>query len=151
VLAPQPSHERLYRHDLVGSCQQLGQQQAFLLPPQHDRAVVSLDLQRPEHQKPHGASVMHPATAEKGRTGPTGTALQPCYHPAATARQPPRATLPTARTAATSAASVKRGREAMHNQHAGLSQLLAEQRITQRHEQAAHARLAHDARRPRHR
>jgi hypothetical protein len=39
----------------------------------------------------------------------------------------------------------------MHNQHAGLSQLLAEQRITQRHEQAAHARLAHDARRPRHR
>jgi hypothetical protein len=39
----------------------------------------------------------------------------------------------------------------MHNQHAGLSQLLAEQRITQRYEQAAHARLAHDARRPRHR
>ena len=38
----------------------------------------------------------------------------------------------------------------MHNQHAGLSQLLAEQRITQRHEQAAHARLAHDARRSRH-
>ena len=28
----------------------------------------------------------------------------------------------------------------MHNQHAELSQLLAEQRITQRHEQAAHAR-----------
>ena len=28
----------------------------------------------------------------------------------------------------------------MHNQHAGLSQLLAEQRITERHEQAAHAR-----------
>jgi hypothetical protein len=39
----------------------------------------------------------------------------------------------------------------MHNQHAGLSQLLAEQRITQRHEQATHTRLAHDARRPRHR
>jgi hypothetical protein len=35
----------------------------------------------------------------------------------------------------------------MHNQHAGLSQLLAEQRISDRHEQAAHARLAHDARR----
>jgi hypothetical protein len=27
----------------------------------------------------------------------------------------------------------------MHNQHAGLSQVLAEQRITQRREQAAHA------------
>ena len=39
----------------------------------------------------------------------------------------------------------------MHNQHAGLSQLLAEQRITQWHEQAAHARLAHDARQPRRR
>jgi hypothetical protein len=39
----------------------------------------------------------------------------------------------------------------MHNQHAGLSQLLAAQRITQRHEQAARARLAHDAGRPRRR
>ena len=29
----------------------------------------------------------------------------------------------------------------MHNQHAGLSQALAEQRITERHDQAAHARL----------
>ena len=36
----------------------------------------------------------------------------------------------------------------MHNQHAGLSQVLAEQRITQRHEQAAHARLAGGARPP---
>jgi hypothetical protein len=36
----------------------------------------------------------------------------------------------------------------MHNQHAGLSQQLAEQRITQRHEQAARARLAHAAGRP---
>ena len=38
----------------------------------------------------------------------------------------------------------------MHNQHAGLSQVLAEQHITERHEQAAHARLsrgAHPARR----
>jgi hypothetical protein len=37
----------------------------------------------------------------------------------------------------------------MHNQHAGLSQLLAEQHRTQRWEQAAHARLvrrAHPAR-----
>jgi len=39
----------------------------------------------------------------------------------------------------------------MHNQHAGLSQTLAAQRITQRHEQAAHARLAHHASRPRRR
>jgi hypothetical protein len=29
----------------------------------------------------------------------------------------------------------------MHNQHAGLSQVLAEQHITERREQAAHARL----------
>ena len=29
----------------------------------------------------------------------------------------------------------------MHNQHAGLSQVLAEQRITERRHQAAHARL----------
>jgi hypothetical protein len=37
----------------------------------------------------------------------------------------------------------------MHNQHAGLSQQLAAQRITERHEQAACARLAQNARRPR--
>ena len=59
-LAPQAPDERLHRHDLVGSCQQQGQQQAFLRPPQHDRAVVSLDLQRPEHLKPHAGSVMRP-------------------------------------------------------------------------------------------
>jgi hypothetical protein len=34
----------------------------------------------------------------------------------------------------------------MHNQHAGLSQLLAEQRITERHQQAAPARLLRGAR-----
>jgi hypothetical protein len=34
----------------------------------------------------------------------------------------------------------------MNNQHAGLSQVLAEQRMTERWEQAAHARLAHGAR-----
>jgi hypothetical protein len=34
----------------------------------------------------------------------------------------------------------------MNNQHAGLSQVLAEQRITQRHERAAHARLSRGAR-----
>ena len=34
----------------------------------------------------------------------------------------------------------------MNNQHAGLSQVLAEQRITERREQAAHARLARGAR-----
>jgi polyisoprenoid-binding protein YceI len=39
----------------------------------------------------------------------------------------------------------------MHNQHAGLSQQLAAQRITDRHNQAAQARLAHDAGRPRRR
>jgi hypothetical protein len=39
----------------------------------------------------------------------------------------------------------------MHNQHAGLSQALADQRITERHEQAAQARLVGDARPPRRR
>jgi hypothetical protein len=39
----------------------------------------------------------------------------------------------------------------MHNQHAGLSHLLADQRITQRHQQAAQTRLAHSAGRPRRR
>jgi hypothetical protein len=36
----------------------------------------------------------------------------------------------------------------MNNQHAGLSQVLAEQRITQRRQQAAQARLASGARPP---
>jgi hypothetical protein len=39
----------------------------------------------------------------------------------------------------------------MHNQHAGLSQLLATQRITERQEQATEDRLAHGAGRPRRR
>jgi polyisoprenoid-binding protein YceI len=39
----------------------------------------------------------------------------------------------------------------MHNQHAGLSQLLAEQRISHRHQHAAAARLAQTAGRPRRR
>jgi hypothetical protein len=39
----------------------------------------------------------------------------------------------------------------MHNQHAGLSQLLATQRITERQEQATQARLTHSAGRPRRR
>jgi hypothetical protein len=39
----------------------------------------------------------------------------------------------------------------MHNQHAGLSQVLAAQRITERHEQAARARVVHGADRPRRR
>jgi hypothetical protein len=39
----------------------------------------------------------------------------------------------------------------MHNQHAGLSQVLAEQHITQRQEQATQARLAGGARPPRRR
>jgi hypothetical protein len=39
----------------------------------------------------------------------------------------------------------------MNNQHAGLSQALAEQRIAERHEQATHARLVAGARPPRRR
>jgi hypothetical protein len=39
----------------------------------------------------------------------------------------------------------------MHNQHAELSQLLAEQRITQWRQQATHARLVSGARLPRRR
>jgi hypothetical protein len=39
----------------------------------------------------------------------------------------------------------------MHNQHAGLSQALASQRITERREQAAHAQLLRAARPPRRR
>jgi hypothetical protein len=39
----------------------------------------------------------------------------------------------------------------MNNQHAGLSQVLTEQHITERHEQAAHARLLRAARPPRRR
>jgi hypothetical protein len=39
----------------------------------------------------------------------------------------------------------------MNNQHAGLSQALADQRISERHEQAAQARLVGDARPPRRR
>ena len=41
--------------------------------------------------------------------------------------------------------------EEMNNQHAGLSQVLAEQHITERRQQAAHARLAGGARLPRRR
>jgi hypothetical protein len=39
----------------------------------------------------------------------------------------------------------------MNNQHAGLSQALATQRITERHQQAAHAQLRRAARPPRRR
>jgi len=39
----------------------------------------------------------------------------------------------------------------MHNQHAELSQALAEQRITERRQQSAHVRLAGSARPPRRR
>jgi hypothetical protein len=39
----------------------------------------------------------------------------------------------------------------MNNQHSGLSQVLAEQRITERHEQATHTRLLRGARPPRRR
>jgi polyisoprenoid-binding protein YceI len=46
---------------------------------------------------------------------------------------------------------IQRKGEHMHNQHAGLSQQLAAQRITQRHEQAARVRLAQSAGRPRRR
>jgi len=36
----------------------------------------------------------------------------------------------------------------MHNQHAGLSQVLADQHITGRHQQTSHARLAGGTRPP---
>jgi hypothetical protein len=39
----------------------------------------------------------------------------------------------------------------MHNQHAGLSQVLADQRITERRQQATYARLAGGPRARRHR
>jgi hypothetical protein len=39
----------------------------------------------------------------------------------------------------------------MHNQHAGLSQLLTTQRLTERQDQATQARLAHSAAQPRRR
>jgi hypothetical protein len=39
----------------------------------------------------------------------------------------------------------------MHNQHAGLTGVLAEQRITEHHQQAAHERLVRSARSPRRR
>ena len=42
----------------------------------------------------------------------------------------------------TNTAELQEGSRTMHNQHAGLSQVLAEQRMTQHHEQAAYARLA---------
>jgi hypothetical protein len=48
-------------------------------------------------------------------------------------------------------AELQEGEGDMNNQHAGLSQALAEQRITQRREQAVHARLAGGARPPRRR
>jgi hypothetical protein len=40
--------------------------------------------------------------------------------------------------------SYRKGKD-MNNQHAGLSQVLAEQRITERHDQAAHTRLSRGA------
>jgi hypothetical protein len=39
----------------------------------------------------------------------------------------------------------------MHNQHAGLTGVLSEQRITEHQQQAAHERLVHSARSPRRR
>jgi hypothetical protein len=53
--------------------------------------------------------------------------------------------------ATTDAAELREGMRSMHNQHAGLSQALADQRITERHQQAAHARLVDGARPPRRR
>jgi hypothetical protein len=44
------------------------------------------------------------------------------------------------------------GREGkMHNQHAGLTGVLAEQRVTERHQQATHEQLLRSARSPRRR
>jgi hypothetical protein len=53
--------------------------------------------------------------------------------------------------ATTDAAELREGMSSMHNQHAGLSQALADQRITERREQADHTRLAGGARLPRRR
>jgi len=39
----------------------------------------------------------------------------------------------------------------MHNQHAGLTGVLSEQRMTERHQEAAHERLVRSARSPRRR
>jgi hypothetical protein len=54
-------------------------------------------------------------------------------------------------TATRRTAELQEGKGLMNNQHAGLSQALAEQHITERREQAAHARLAGSARPPRRR
>jgi hypothetical protein len=100
VFAPQPPDERVYRHDLVGSRQQKGQQQAFLRPPQRDRAVVSLDLQRPKHPKPHGLERNPPPAARTGPNGPSAcpaTGLPPGHHRPATGTAD-AATRPTATT-----------------------------------------------------
>jgi hypothetical protein len=48
----------------------------------------------------------------------------------------------------TKQAELEEGEGHMHNQHAGLSQALAEQHITERRAQAAHARLSRGARPP---
>jgi hypothetical protein len=48
-------------------------------------------------------------------------------------------------------AELQEGMRSMHNQHAGLSQALADQRISERHERADHARLVGGARPPRRR
>lgn len=54
--------------------------------------------------------------------------------------------------ALTSSPKADIGREGkMHNQHAGLTRVLAEQRMTERHQQAAHQRLIGSARPPRRR
>jgi hypothetical protein len=67
VLSPQPADQRLRRHHLVGSCQQQGQQQPFLLPAQLNRAAVGLHFQRPEDLEAHGASVVHHAPADQAK------------------------------------------------------------------------------------
>ena len=54
-----------------------------------------------------------------------------------TARPRPILSQPTT----TDAAELREGMRYMHNQHAGLGQALADQRITERHQQADHARL----------
>ena len=87
LVAPETPQEGLHRHDPIGSCQQQGQQQAFLRPPQHHRAAVSVHLQRPKYLEPHAGSVVHRQGQEKGPNAPSAciaTALPPGHHHPAT-------------------------------------------------------------------
>jgi hypothetical protein len=84
---------------------------------------------------------MEPATKDREQASPVRMAL------AGFGRHVPWLIL--SQLATVNAAALREGMRSMHNQHAGLSQALAEQRISERHEQADHARLVRGARPPR--